>query len=181
MPLPEFHLNSGLVCVTHLCKSVTRVLLLFRDSGHILEVYPCSKYLPSVCMQITYKYILLKGICYHFFVQSRNFYCGQTSLLSSPEFTLTQEALTRLVPPDGKGCRYSEYLAVSGGRERQVFGNIAGRQEVDKEDESENNRMCIFRVACLEVEEQTDSLCLSLKGFLNGDNRWALHFLSDDP
>ena len=45
----------------------------------------------------------------------------------------------------------------------KVFGHIVDRQEVDKEDESENNRACIFRVDCLGVEEDSDSLCLSLK------------------
>lgn len=49
------------------------------------------------------------------------------------------------------------------GRYLEVFGYIVDRQEVDKEDVSENNRACIFRVACLGVEEESDSLCLSLK------------------
>lgn len=85
---------------------------------------------------------------------------------SSPEFTFTQETLKRLVPPDGKGHWYSGYLAVSRGRKGrylEVFGYILDRREVDKEDESENNSVCIFRVACLRVEEESDSLCLSLK------------------
>lgn len=88
------------------------------------------------------------------------------SVPNSPEFSLTQETLNRLVPPDGKGHWYSGYLAVSGGskgRYLEVFGYIVDRQEVDKEDEGENNRVCIFRVACLGVEEESDSLCLSLK------------------
>lgn len=37
------------------------------------------------------------------------------------------------------------------------------REEVDKEDETENNGVCIFRVACLRVEEDSDNLGLSLK------------------
>lgn len=37
------------------------------------------------------------------------------------------------------------------------------REEVDKEDETENNGVSIFRVACLRLEEDSDNLCLSLK------------------
>lgn len=78
----------------------------------------------------------------------------------------TGKTLNRLIPPDGNGYWYSGYLAVSGGRKDrylEVFEYIVDREEVDKEDERENNRVCIFRVACLGVEEESDSLCLSLK------------------
>lgn len=51
---------------------------------------------------------------------------------------------------------YKNKMSVSGGI------CINRRQEMDKEDESENNRVCIFRVVCLEVEEEADGLCLSL-------------------
>lgn len=88
------------------------------------------------------------------------------SMSSSPEFIFIQETLNRLIPPDGNGYWYSGYLAVSGGRKDrylEVFEYIVDREEVDKEDERENNRVCIFRVACLGVEEESDSLCLSLK------------------
>lgn len=96
--------------------------------------------------------------------------CGGLSLgLPIPFFTFTQETLSRLVPPDVKGHWYSGYLAASGGRigrYLEVFGHIVDRQEVDKEDESEDSG-----VACLRVEEESDSLCLSLKEFFNVENR----------
>ena len=86
-------------------------------------------------------------------------------MLNSQRFTFKQETLSMSVPPDGKGHWYSGYLAVSGekeGRYLEVFGFIADRREADREDECENNRECIFIVACLGLEEQSDSLCLSL-------------------
>lgn len=81
---------------------------------------------------------------------------------NSPEFTFTQETLNRLVPADGI---LGIWQSAGGrkGRYSEVFGYTADRQEVYKEDESENNRVCIFRVACLGVEEESDGLCLSLK------------------
>lgn len=99
---------------------------------------------------------------------------------NSPEFTFTQETLNRLVPADGIGHWYSGYLAVSWGRKGryfEVFGYIVDRQEVDKEDESENNRVCIFKVSCLVVEEESDSLCLSLKEMFQWKKQMSTSYL----
>lgn len=94
------------------------------------------------------------------------------SLPNSSRFTFIQETLSRLVPPDGKQCWYSWYLAVTWEKKRQVFGYVVDRKKLDEVDESENNRVCIFRLACLGAEEESDSLCLSLKEFFfNGENR----------
>lgn len=59
----------------------------------------------------------------------------------------------------------------------EVFGYIVDRQEVDKEDESENNRLCIFRVACLGVEEESDSLRLSLKKIFQWRKQMSTSYL----
>lgn len=102
------------------------------------------------------------------------------AMSNSPELTFTQETLNRLVPPDGKGRWYSGYLAVSGGSKGkylEVFGHIVDRREADKEDESENNRVCICRVACLGVEEESDSLCLSLNENFQCRNQMSASYL----
>lgn len=111
---------------------------------------------------------------HYLFVQICAVQCGCGSLLCGAhslnvQFSrvhFMQETLNRLIPPDGNGYWYSGYLAGGGGRKDrylEVFEYIVDREEVDKEDESENNGVCIFRVACLGVEEESDSLCLSLK------------------
>lgn len=90
-----------------------------------------------------------------------------------------QESLNRLIPPDGKGFWYSGYLAAGGGKRKgrylEVFEYIVDGGVVDQGDESENNGVRIFGVACLgESDKASDSLCLSLKGeFLDGKSRPA--------
>lgn len=51
-------------------------------------------------------------------------------------------------------------------------------EDMDKEDESENNRVCIFRVVCPEVEEEADSLCLSLNENLQWRKQMSTSYLT---
>lgn len=51
-------------------------------------------------------------------------------------------------------------------------------EDMDKEDESENNRVCIFRVICPEVEEEADSLCLSLNENLQWRKQMSTSYLT---
>lgn len=63
----------------------------------------------------------------------------------------------------------------------KVFGHIVDRREVDREDESENNRVCIFRAACLGVEGESDSLGLSLnENFLWGKQMSTSYLMIPD-
>lgn len=64
-----------------------------------------------------------------------------------------QESLNRLIPPDGKGFWYSGYLAAGEGKRKgrylEEFEYIVDGGVVDQGDESENNGVRIFGVACL--------------------------------
>lgn len=48
---------------------------------------------------------------------------------------------------------------------------------MDKADERENNRVCIFRVACPGVEEESDSLCLSLNEIFQWRKQMSTSYL----
>lgn len=60
----------------------------------------------------------------------------------------------------------------------QAFELMVDTEDMDKEDESENNRVCICRVVCPEVEEEADSLCLSLNENLQWRKQMSTSYLT---
>lgn len=65
------------------------------------------------------------------------------------------------------------------GRYLEVFGYLVDRRAVDKEDESENNRVCIFRVACLWGGRRVRQSVFVIKGEFSME-KTDERFLSDD-